>query len=160
MKKLLSLVGVLLMALLVTACGNDKAASDEKMEKDTYVADLQGAKLEATFSHVGDNVRKVDQKMVYPLDYLGLEEGVKVDDATKKQLEEQVTSQYKGYKDGKGTSLETKFTDDGMELNMSVDLYKADKDAVGSLLGGTTDPKNVSYKDTVEQFEAQGFTKK
>ncbi|WP_267651030.1 DUF1307 domain-containing protein, partial [Listeria welshimeri] len=86
----LSLVGILLMALLVTACGNDQAASDEKMEKDTYVADLQGAKLEATFSHVGDNVRKVDQKMVYPLDYLGLEEGVKVDDATKKQLEEQV----------------------------------------------------------------------
>ncbi|MBS9367125.1 hypothetical protein JL732_09435, partial [Listeria welshimeri] len=48
MKKLLSLVGILLMALLVTACGNDQAASDEKMEKDTYVADLQGAKLEAT----------------------------------------------------------------------------------------------------------------
>ncbi|MBC1741865.1 YehR family protein [Listeria welshimeri] len=160
MKKLLSLVGILLMALLVTACGNDQAASDEKMEKDTYVADLQGAKLEATFSHVGDNVRKVDQKMVYPLAYLGLKEGAKVDDATKKQLEEQVTSQYKGYKDGKGTSLETKFTDDGMELNMSVDLYKADKDAVSSLLGGTTDPKNVSYKDTVEQFKAQGFTKK
>ncbi|MBC6153255.1 YehR family protein [Listeria booriae] len=105
MKKLLSLVGILLMALLVTACGNDKAASDEKMEKDTYVADLQGAKLEATFSHVGDNVRKVDQKMVYPLDYLGLEEGVKVDDATKKQLEEQVTSQYKGYKMVKGHRL-------------------------------------------------------
>ncbi|MBC1376396.1 YehR family protein [Listeria sp. FSL L7-0091] len=159
MKRILSGVGILLIALLVTACGNDKA-SNEKVEKDTYVADLQGAQLEATFYHVDDNLRKVDQKMVYPLAYLGLEEGTKVDDATQKKLEEQVTSQYAGYKDSKGASLETKFTDKGMELTMSVDLYKADKKSVNSLLAGTTDPKNVSYKDTVSQFEAQGYTKK
>lgn len=42
---------------------------------------------------------------------------------------------------------------------MSVDLYKADKDSVASLLGGTADPKNVSLKETVKQFEAQGFKK-
>ncbi|HAB7578227.1 TPA_asm: DUF1307 domain-containing protein [Listeria monocytogenes] len=43
---------------------------------------------------------------------------------------------------------------------MSVGLYKADKDSVASSLGGTTDPKNVSLKETVKQFEAQGFKKK
>lgn len=132
------------------------------METVTYVADISGAKLEATFSHVGDNLRKVDQKMVYPYLALGIdsESLANLDDAMKKQLEEQVASQYSAYKDSKGASLETKFTDEALELTMSVDLYKADKDSVASLLGGTTDPKNVSLKETVKQFEAQGFKKK
>ncbi|MBC1542764.1 YehR family protein [Listeria sp. FSL L7-0233] len=165
MKKFLSIISILVLALLVTACGSgssEKASEkkEEKVETVTYVADLSGAKLEATFSHVGDNLRKVDQKMIYPFSALGLEAGVKLDDAMKKQLEEQVASQYSAYKDSKGASLETKFTDEALELTMSVDLYKADKDSVGSLLGGTTDPKNVSLKQTVEQFEAQGFKKK
>ncbi len=72
MKRVLSLVGVLLLALLVTGCGN--STSEEKVEKDTYVADIEGAQLEATFSHVGDNLRKVEQTMVYPMSYLGYEE--------------------------------------------------------------------------------------
>ncbi|ECZ7680758.1 DUF1307 domain-containing protein [Listeria monocytogenes] len=165
MKKFLSILSILVLALLVTACGSDSSEKksekkEEKMETVTYVADISGAKLEATFSHVGDNLRKVDQKMIYPLTTLGLESGANLDDAMKKQLEEQVASQYSAYKDSKGASLETKFTDEALELTMSVDLYKADKDSVASLLGGTTDPKNVSLKETVKQFEAQGFKKK
>ncbi|EGR8676444.1 YehR family protein [Listeria monocytogenes] len=165
MKKFLSILSILVLALLVTACGSDSsdkksAKKEEKMETVTYIADINGAKLEATFSHVGDNLRKVDQKMVYPLTALGLESGANLDDATKKQLEEQVASQYSAYKESKGASLEMKFTDEALELTMSVDLYKADKDSVASLLGGTTDPKNVSLKETVKQFEAQGFKKK
>ncbi|EAC9077802.1 DUF1307 domain-containing protein [Listeria monocytogenes] len=165
MKKFLSILSILVLALLVTACGSDSSEKksekkEEKMETVTYVADISGAKLEATFSHVGDNLRKVDQKMVYPLTTLGLESGANLDDAMKKQLEEQVASQYSAYKESKGASLETKFTDEALELTMSVDLYKADKDSVASLLGGTTDPKNVSLKETVKQFEAQGFKKK
>ncbi|EFS01417.1 putative secreted lipoprotein [Listeria seeligeri FSL N1-067] len=159
MKRVLSLVGVLLLALLVTGCGN--STSEEKVEKDTYVADIEGAQLEATFSHVGDNLRKVEQTMVYPMSYLGYEEGEKLDDATKKKLTEQVEAQYSEYKDGEGTSLETKFTDDGLELTMTVDLYKADASAISSLLGGgSTDPKNISYKETIADFESQGFKKK
>ncbi|EDK4068743.1 hypothetical protein GGC09_08450 [Listeria monocytogenes] len=165
MKKFLSILSILVLALLVTACGSDSSEKksekkEEKMETVTYVADISGAKLEATFSHVGDNLRKVDQKMVYPYAALGIENVTKLDDAMKKQLEEQVASQYSAYKDSKGASLETKFTDEALELTMSVDLYKADKDSVASLLGGTTDPKNVSLKETVKQFEAQGFKKK
>ncbi|EAD2801226.1 YehR family protein [Listeria monocytogenes] len=165
MKKFLSILSILVLALLVTACGNDSSEKksekkEEKMETVTYVADISGAKLEATFSHVGDNLRKVDQKMVYPYAALGIENVTKLDDGMKKQLEEQVASQYAAYKDSKGASLETKFTDEALELTMSVDLYKADKDSVASLLGGTTDPKNVSLKETVKQFEAQGFKKK
>ncbi|EAC8105962.1 DUF1307 domain-containing protein [Listeria monocytogenes] len=165
MKKFLSILSILVLALLVTACGSDSSEKksekkEEKMETVTYVADISGAKLEATFSHVGDNLRKVDQKMIYPLTTLGLESGANLDDAMKKQLEEQVASQYSAYKESKGASLETKFTDEALELTMSVDLYKADKDSVASLLGGTTDPKNVSLKETVKQFEAQGFKKK
>ncbi|EFR95146.1 YehR family protein [Listeria innocua] len=165
MKKFLSILSILVLALLVTACGSDSAdkksaKKEEKVETVTYVADISGAKLEATFSHVGDSLRKVDQKMIYPFSALGLEAGVKLDDAMKKQLEEQVASQYSAYKESKGASLETKFTDEALELTMSVDLYKADKDSVASLLGGTTDPKNVSLKETVKQFEAQGFKKK
>ncbi|EAD7603640.1 YehR family lipoprotein [Listeria monocytogenes] len=165
MKKFLSILSILVLALLVTACGSDSSEKksekkEEKMETVTYVADVSGAKLEATFSHVGDNLRKVDQKMVYPYAALGIENVTKLDDGMKKQLEEQVASQYAAYKDSKGASLETKFTDEALELTMSVDLYKADKDSVASLLGGTTDPKNVSLKETVKQFEAQGFKKK
>ncbi|EAK9281771.1 YehR family protein [Listeria monocytogenes] len=165
MKKFLSILSILVLALLVTACGSDSSEKksekkEEKMETVTYVADISGAKLEATFSHVGDNLRKVDQKMVYPYAALGIENVTKLDDGMKKQLEEQVASQYAAYKDSKGASLETKFTDEALELTMSVDLYKADKDSVASLLGGTTDPKNVSLKETVKQFEAQGFKKK
>ncbi|EAG9261881.1 DUF1307 domain-containing protein [Listeria monocytogenes] len=165
MKKFLSILSILVLALLVTACGSDSSKKksekkEEKMETVTYVADISGAKLEATFSHVGDNLRKVDQKMVYPYAALGIENVTKLDDGMKKQLEEQVASQYAAYKDSKGASLETKFTDEALELTMSVDLYKADKDSVASLLGGTTDPKNVSLKETVKQFEAQGFKKK
>ncbi|EAC8433553.1 YehR family protein [Listeria monocytogenes] len=165
MKKFLSILSILVLALLVTACGSDSSEKksekkEEKMETVTYVADISGAKLEATFSHVGDNLRKVDQKMVYPYAALGIENVTKLDDGMKKQLEEQVASQYSAYKDSKGASLETKFTDEALELTMSVDLYKADKDSVASLLGGTTDPKNVSLKETVKQFEAQGFKKK
>ncbi|ENB7254322.1 YehR family protein [Listeria monocytogenes] len=167
MKKFLSILSILVLALLVTACGSDSSEKksekkEEKMETVTYVADISGAKLEATFSHVGDNLRKVDQKMVYPYATLGIdsESLANLDDAMKKQLEEQVASQYSAYKDSKGASLETKFTDEALELTMSVDLYKADKDSVASLLGGTTDPKNVSLKETVKQFEAQGFKKK
>ncbi|EAO7445244.1 DUF1307 domain-containing protein [Listeria monocytogenes] len=165
MKKFLSILSILVLALLVTACGSDSSEKksekkEEKMETVTYVADISGAKLEATFSHVGDNLRKVDQKMVYPYAALGIENVTKLDDGMKKQLEEQVASQYAAYKDSKGGSLETKFTDEALELTMSVDLYKADKDSVASLLGGTTDPKNVSLKETVKQFEAQGFKKK
>lgn len=159
MKKILSLVSVLLLAIIVTACGKD--ASEEKVEKDTYVAEIQGAQLEATFSHAGDNLRKVEQKMVYPMSYLGYEDGEKLDDATKKQLTEQVESQYSEYKDGEGTSLKTEFTDNGLEMTMAVDLYKADKTAISSLIGGgTDDPKNISYKDTIADFESQGFEKK
>ncbi|EAC7886231.1 DUF1307 domain-containing protein [Listeria monocytogenes] len=165
MKKFLSILSILVLALLVTACGSDSSEKksekkEEKMETVTYVADISGAKLEATFSHVGDNLRKVDQKMAYPYAALGIENVTKLDDGMKKQLEEQVASQYAAYKDSKGASLETKFTDEALELTMSVDLYKADKDSVASLLGGTTDPKNVSLKETVKQFEAQGFKKK
>ncbi|EED2404864.1 YehR family protein [Listeria monocytogenes] len=165
MKKFLSILSILVLALLVTACGSDSSKKksekkEEKMETVTYVADISGAKLEATFSHVGDNLRKVDQKMAYPYAALGIENVTKLDDGMKKQLEEQVASQYAAYKDSKGASLETKFTDEALELTMSVDLYKADKDSVASLLGGTTDPKNVSLKETVKQFEAQGFKKK
>ncbi|EEP7574635.1 YehR family protein [Listeria monocytogenes] len=165
MKKFLSILSILVLALLVTACGSDSSEQksekkEEKMETVTYVADISGAKLEATFSHVGDNLRKVDQKMAYPYAALGIENVTKLDDGMKKQLEEQVASQYAAYKDSKGASLETKFTDEALELTMSVDLYKADKDSVASLLGGTTDPKNVSLKETVKQFEAQGFKKK
>ncbi|EPS4400928.1 DUF1307 domain-containing protein [Listeria monocytogenes] len=167
MKKFLSILSILVLALLVTACGSESSEKksvkkEEKMETVTYVADISGAKLEATFSHVGDNLRKVDQKMVYPYAALGIdsESLANLDDAMKKQLEEQVASQYSAYKDSKGASLETKFTDEALELTMSVDLYKADKDSVASLLGGTTDPKNVSLKETVKQFEAQGFKKK
>ncbi|ALQ15391.1 MULTISPECIES: YehR family protein [Listeria] len=167
MKKFLSILSILVLALLVTACGSDSSEKksekkEEKMETVTYVADISGAKLEATFSHVGDNLRKVEQKMVYPYAALGIdsESLANLDDAMKKQLEEQVASQYSAYKDSKGASLETKFTDEALELTMSVDLYKADKDSVASLLGGTTDPKNVSLKETVKQFEAQGFKKK
>ncbi|MBF2482597.1 YehR family protein [Listeria seeligeri] len=157
MKKFLSILSILVLALLVTACGSDSSEKksekkEEKMETVTYVADISGAKLEATFSHVGDNLRKVEQKMVYPF--------ANLDDAMKKQLEEQVASQYSAYKDSKGASLETKFTDEALELTMSVDLYKADKDSVASLLGGTTDPKNVRLKETVKHFEAQGCKKK
>ncbi len=80
---------------------------------------------------------------------------------TKKKLTEQVEAQYSEYKDGEGTSLETKFTDDGLELTMTVDLYKADASAISSLLGGgSTDPKNISYKETIADFESQGFKKK
>ncbi|EMY5048747.1 YehR family protein [Listeria monocytogenes] len=165
MKKFLSILSILVLALLVTACGSDSSEKksekkEEKMETVTYVADISGAKLEATFSHVGDNLRKVDQKMTYPYAALGIENVTKLDDGMKKQLEEQVASQYAAYKDSKGASLETKFTDEALELTMSVDLYKADKDSVASLLGGTTDPKNVSLKETVKQFEVQGFKKK
>ncbi|EAE1302637.1 YehR family protein [Listeria monocytogenes] len=165
MKKFLSILSILVLALLVTACGSDSSEKksekkEEKMETVTYVADISGAKLEATFSHVGDNLRKVDQKMAYPYAALGIGNVTKLDDGMKKQLEEQVASQYAAYKDSKGASLETKFTDEALELTMSVDLYKADKDSVASLLGGTTDPKNVSLKETVKQFEAQGFKKK
>ncbi|ECJ9747250.1 DUF1307 domain-containing protein [Listeria monocytogenes] len=165
MKKFLSILSILVLALLVTACGSDSAdkksaKKEREVETVTYVADISGAKLEATFSHIGDNLRKVDQKMIYPFSALGLEAGVKLDDAMKKQLEEQVASQYSSYKDGAGTSLETKFTDEALELTMSADLYKADEQAISSLLGGTTDPKNVSLKETVKQFEAQGFKKK
>ncbi|MBC1471006.1 DUF1307 domain-containing protein [Listeria seeligeri] len=159
MKKFLSLMVVLVLAAIVTACGN--GASEEKVEKDTYVAEIGGANLEATFSHVDDNLRKVEQTMVYPMSYLGYEDGEKLDDATKKQLTEQVESQYSAYKDGKGTSLKTEFTDDGLKMTMSVDLYKADKDEISELIGGGTDnPKKLSYKETVADFKAQGFKKK
>lgn len=159
MKKFLSLLSVLVLAVLVTACGND--TSKEKVEKDTYVAKIGGANLEATFSHVGDNLRKVDQTMVYPMSYLGYEDGEKLDDATKKQLTEQAESQYSEYKDGKGTSLKTEFTDEGLKMTMSVDLYKADKDQISSLIGGGTgNPKKISYKKTLDGFKIQGFKKK
>lgn len=67
MKKFLSILSILVLALLVTACGSDSSEKksekkEEKMETVTYVADISGAKLEATFSHVGDNLRKVDTK--------------------------------------------------------------------------------------------------
>lgn len=163
MKKFLSIVGVLLLALFITACGDgsNKKASEKKVEKETYVADKDGAKLEAIFSHVGDNLREVNQKMIYPFSALGFKDGAKLDDAMKKQLEEKVASQYSPYKDGEGTSLKTKFTGEALEITLSVDLYKADKQAIRSLLGGgATDPKDVSFEETVEQFKAQGFKKK
>ncbi|WP_088825943.1 DUF1307 domain-containing protein [Listeria goaensis] len=158
MKKILNFLTVLLVALALSACGSgDKKAN---LEKDTYVAEVSGANLEATFTHDGDKLKKVEQTMEYPLSYFGLAEGEKLDDATKKEYEEKAKEQYKEYEDGKGTSLKATFTDEALKLEMSIDLDKVDADKVGALLGGTTNPKNVSYKDTVEQFEAQGFKKK
>ncbi|EMG29415.1 lipoprotein [Listeria fleischmannii 1991] len=159
MKKILSFVIVVIAVLgVLTACGNNEKKAN--IEKDVYVLNLNGADLEATFHHDGDKLKKVGQKMTYPLSYFGVKEGEKLDDATKKNYEKQAKEQYKAYENGKGTSLKSEFTDEALTIEMFVDLEKADEAQISSLLQGTSDAKNVSYKETVSAFEAQGFKKK
>lgn len=160
MKKFLHVVMGVVVMIVLAGCGGGSESSESKATTDTYVAELAGAKLEATFTHADDKLLKVEQTMVYPYTYLGFEDASELDEDVKQQLVEQVEAQYDGYSDSEGTSLASEFTDDGLVLTMSIDLEKADSEAVSSLLGGTSDPKNISYKDTIEEFEANGFEKK
>ncbi|MCB5955451.1 DUF1307 domain-containing protein [Enterococcus sp. CWB-B31] len=155
MKKYLKASIIMLLALFFTACGNGGGA---KAETSTYTVEIEGATMEAIFTHEGDKLIKVDQKMDYPYSYFGYEDGYFIDDETKEALEERVRSMYEAYEDGEGTSMDMKFTDTTLLLTMSVDLEKADASTLG--LAVSDDSDNVSFKKTVEDFEAQGFTKK
>ncbi|MDH6365692.1 hypothetical protein M2139_002688 [Enterococcus sp. PF1-24] len=46
-----------------------------------------------------------------------------------------------------------------VEVVISVDLEKADSTAIAAIVGGGS-ADNISYEETVKEFEAQGFTKK
>jgi uncharacterized lipoprotein YehR (DUF1307 family) len=155
MKKYLKVTIALLVVLVLGACGKSE---EKKAETATYVAEISGAEMEAIFTHEGDTLTKVEQTMSYPYSYFGYEEGVELDDESKKALEEQVDSMYEAYKDGEGTSLDTEFGDSTLDIKMSIDLEKADPSAIGLAVSGDT--KNVSFEETVKDFESQGFTKK
>lgn len=155
MKKNGLLLGVvtLIITFGLAAC----SSSNSKSETATYVMNQDEMNHEATFTHVGDKLTKVDQTMEYPLSYFGVED--ELTDEMKEQINEQITSQYGEYDGGEGTSLKTTFTEDALRIEMSLDLKKADNAAISSLIVGS-DSNNISFEQTVADFEAQGYTKK
>lgn len=159
MKKSIKIVFLLVIGLLVTGCGNTSSGTTKK-ETSTYINRMEGLNLSVTFTHSGDKLLKVEQTMEYPLEHFGIEKGQALDDELKTQIEEQVSSMYDGYQDGKGTSLTAKFTEESLFLDMSVDLEKADQEAISALINNGGNSKNISFKKTVEDFEAEGFKEK
>lgn len=157
MKKIIVLLSVLTISLVVVACGN----SAKKAETDTFISNENGAKMEVAFTHEGDKLKKVSQKMEYALSYFGIDEKKKLDEKTKKELEKNVATQFNEFKKGaKGLSLTTEFTKSSMVLKTTIDLNKIDSKTASSIIGGSSNSKNISYKDTVKEFEDRGFKKK
>lgn len=144
----------LIITFGLAACGSSGSG---KSETATYAMEQDGLNLEATFTHVGDKLTKIDQTMEYPLSYFGVEG--ELTDEMKEQIEEQITSMYSEYDSGEGTSLKRNFTEDSLNIELSLDLEKADEAAISSLIVGSSSD-NISFEQTVADFEAQGFTKK
>lgn len=146
MKKLLSLVLVLSMALCFIGCA--------KETETTYVTEDSGIKMEIKLHAKGDAIKRIVQTFTYSLDEYSEEEKAIVA-ANVEQLADE-------YENIDGVTYTSNTTDNAISLCFDMDVSKKDtfKNLVEQdlLYVDRKDADYLSLKETKKGLESEGFT--
>lgn len=146
MKKITGFIAILVLALVLTACGS-------KEETRTFELEQPGVKVTITYTHKGDKATKQTAENLISYEEIGLE--------SKEQAQGVFDPLVEEFEDIKGVTHEMKYSDTTATEKLTIDFTEADFDEINDLPGMMLDgdsSKGVSMKASAEMLEDQGFT--
>ena len=149
MKKVLSMVALLMLMIVVSGCGGSG-------ESKTYIQNTKGVSVELTYYYDGDKVTK--QVATNTIDYTELGQ-------TKEDIKMLLDASSKAYQGIKGVEESVKYDDNKAVETLTIDYEKVDFEVLQNLPGVTLDQetltsKQVSLEKTEVLLKQAGYTLK
>lgn len=146
MRKVTSLITILILALVLTACGG-------KEETRTFESENPGVTTTITYTYKGDKVTKQTAENVISYEEVGL--------GSKEEAQEAFDPLVEQFQDIDGVTHKMDYTDSTATEQLTIDFSEADYEDIKSLPGmdleGDTN-KGVSMEKSAEILNNQGFT--
>lgn len=154
MKKILSLLVMMLMTVSLTACGSEEISSK------TCTIESDGLQQTFKLTATNNTVDKIELTMVYDAETLGVDSLSELDDSQKELIESNMLDTL-GLESATNEGLELTIDfDDVMTVVLKVDLKKADSELLEKVGLDFTDAteEDMSLDVAVEEMESSGAT--
>lgn len=146
MKKLTGLMSILLLAVILTACGSATKS---------FVIEQDGISVTTTYTHKGDTVTAQSTETTMSYEAVGIESKEEAESLDEELIEE--------FKDTNGVEMITNYKDKEATVTIKLDYTKISKEDFKKLTGEDFDgdlSKDVSLEETEKNMEKAGFKAK
>ncbi|MER2170365.1 MAG: DUF1307 domain-containing protein [Psychrobacillus psychrodurans] len=146
MKKLIGFITLIVLAVFLTACGEDETTR-------TFEAEQNGIETTLEYTAKGDKVTKQTTENVIQYDLAGIE--------SKEQAQELFDPMIEQFQNIEGITHKLEYEDSKAIESLVIDYEAVDFDEIMGLPGMnfSEDPKNngISMEKSAEMLESQGF---